>query len=248
MIKVLVYGSCVSRDLVAIHRDKMECVDYIARQSWISATSSPETPIRDNSLTSNFQQEMLAGDFLSDAPERITEQFDSCDIILLDIVDDRFGIYPLRESFVTPSAEFASSGIRPSLPLGKHIAFGSDEHFDLWTSSARILRDKLGSNINRAFLLEVEFTDRSLDSSVVPKALGKNSSDWNQEYSRYYAFARSIGFQVMNLPSKLAISTKYHQWGIAPFHYVEAAYGWWLDRILERTSFTSEPGLPQSRE
>lgn len=233
MIKALVYGSCVSRDLVAIHSDRIMCVDYIARQSWISASSAPLSPVAETKLTSKFQQDMLDGDFASSAITTIESSIDASDVLILDLIDDRFGVFPLDDGYITPTAEFAMSGIRASLDMGIHIRFGTDRHFELWTSSAKDLKYSLGSNLGKTFLLRTIFTSSSVDGSLVPDALERKSMDWNQQYERYYEFAKSIGFQVIALPTELAVSTPHHQWGIAPFHYIEAAYGWWLDRIIE---------------
>lgn len=233
MIEIMVYGSCVSRDLVAIHKKSLECVDYVARQAWISAASEGLDPILETELSSKFQNEMLAGDFKSDAYQRISQHIESCDLLLLDIIDDRFGVYPLDGSYVTPSAEFSVSGVRHQLQLGDHIPFGSDQHFDLWVEGAQALKETIGDYMGKCFVLGARYTDVSLDGTVVPDALARKSSDWNQLYDRYYDALVAMGFNVIRLPAKMAVTTKYHQWGVAPFHYVEGAYGWWLEQILK---------------
>ena len=233
MIRTLVYGSCVSRDLIALHNDEMICVDYIARQSWISATSTPiESVDADGiALDSKFQNQMLMGDFASSALTSLNEAMNECDLILIDIIDDRFGVYPLDNGYITPTAEFATSGIRSSLELGKHIPFGCDEHFELWSKSAEKLRSTLDEVIERVFVLSTEFTERSTDDTVVPQALGSSACLWNEKYKRYYLHVKSLGFKVVDLPSKLAVSTPHHRWGIAPFHYMEASYEWLYTRL-----------------
>lgn len=233
MIEVMVYGSCVSRDLVAIHKKSLECVDYVARQAWISAASEGLDPILETELSSKFQNEMLAGDFKSDAYQRISEHIERCDLMLMDIIDDRFGVYPLQSSYITPSAEFALSGARRELPLGDHIPFGADQHFDLWVGGAQTLKKVIGDNMGKCFVLGAPYTDVSLDGTVVPDALARKPSEWNQQYARYYEALVSMGFKVIHLPMKMAVTTKFHQWGVAPFHYVEGAYRWWLEQILE---------------
>lgn len=233
MLNVTVYGSCVSRDLVALQKKTMNCIDYVARQSLISAASKAQEPMLDTELSSKFQNEMLAGDFRSDAFQRLHTNATESDLILIDIIDDRFGVYPFGESYITPSAEFAQSGVRQSLQLGTHIPFGTDEHFELWMPAALAMKQSLSENMAKCFVLSAPFTDASLDGTIVPEALSRNATVWNQQYARYYDHLGSIGFNVIRLPSKMAVSTKYHQWGVAPFHYVEGAYGWWFDRIVE---------------
>ncbi|WPR66127.1 DUF6270 domain-containing protein [Glutamicibacter protophormiae] len=233
VLKVFVYGSCVSRDLVELHKKSMDCVDYVARQSWISAASAESELPSESKLSSKFQNAMLAGDFGSDALLRINSRIDESDLVLLDIVDDRFGVYPLNGGYVTPSAEFTMSGLRKNLNLGTHIPFGTDEHFELWSDAARTMMGSLGYGIEKCIVLSVPFTEVSFESTIVPDALSRKAASWNEAYLRYYDFLSSIGFRVISLPAKMAISTRYHQWGVAPFHYVEGAYRWWFDRIIE---------------
>lgn len=238
MLKVMVYGSCVSRDLVGIQKKTMECVDYVARQSWISATSEGQELTSRIDLRSKFQNEMLVGDFRSDAIIRMNANITNVDLVLIDLIDDRFGVYPIDRGYITPSAEFAASGLRPRLQLGVHIPFGTDEHFELWSLAAQKMKESLGQNIDKCFVLCAPFTNIALDETTVPDALSRSALVWNQQYARYYDHLADNGFNVIRLPSKMAVSTKYHQWGVAPFHYVEGAYRWWYDRIVQ-----SKPGL-----
>jgi hypothetical protein len=230
---VHVYGSCVSRDLAALFASKLECTDYIARQGWISAASKGIAAVRDSQLTSPFQQRMLDGDLTSSALPALEGALADSDLVLLDLIDDRFGVYPVSGGYITPSAEFGASGVRSSLPLESHVPFGTDQHFDLWRQSANRVRQSIGEYNWKTFLLEAPFTESSVDGSQIEPALEKSAQTWNQLYERYYLHARQLGIQVVTLPDAFAVSTPYHKWGSAPFHYVEAAYGWWFDRIQE---------------
>ncbi|MEE2568483.1 DUF6270 domain-containing protein [Pseudarthrobacter sp. J64] len=239
MANAFVYGSCVSRDLVRLFDKDLTCLEYIARQGWISAASSPEVPLDGTLLTSPFQQRMVDGDFASDALTALAQALPDADLVLMDIIDDRFGVYPLGDSFITPSAEFGASGLRRSLELGQHIPFGSDQHFELWCQAAQKVRECIGDYSWKTFLLAAPFTEFSVDGSAIPPALERPSSLWNEQYRRYYRFAHKLGFNVLTLPDAFAVSTPHHTWGIAPFHYLESSYRWWLEEIkkgLNRSS------------
>lgn len=228
-----VYGSCVSRDLTVLFASELECTDYIARQGWISAASDGIDAVRATSLTSPFQQRMLEGDMTSTALPSLERALVDSDVVLLDLIDDRFGVYPVSGSYITPSAEFGASGLRSSLPLESHLPFGTDQHFELWRQSAIRVRQIIGKYNWKTFLLEAPFTEWSVDGSKIEPALEKPAKKWNELYGRYYAHARQLGIQVITLPDAFAVSTPYHRWGSAPFHYVEAAYSWWFERIQE---------------
>lgn len=231
MKNVLVYGSCVSRDLVALNANKLTCIDYIARQSWISAGTGAISADLNPSLTSAFQNRMLMGDIRSSAIPTLKEKADDADILLVDIVDDRFGVRECNGGFITPSAEFQSSGIGKQLPVGKIIAFGTDDHFELWKSAANIIVECIESLLDKTFVLRTKFTNRSADGVPVPPARGREANEWNIDYDRYYSYLKGLGVKVLELPDELAVSTSEHQWGVAPFHYVNEAYDWWLEKI-----------------
>lgn len=238
MLNAFVYGSCVSRDLVALFASELNCLDYIARQGWISAASMPHGATGTTQLTSPFQQRMLDGDFASNGLAELSNALPVADVVVMDIIDDRFGVYPLGDSYITPTAEFGASGLRPALDLGKHIPFGSDRHFELWCTAAEKVRETVGDYSGKTFLLAAPYTDVSVDGNRIVPALEKPSNLWNEQYQRYYRFAKQSGFQVLTLPDAFAVSTPHHKWGVAPFHYLEASYGWWFDEIrrtLKRT-------------
>lgn len=230
-LDVLVYGSCVSRDLVALASSSMRCVEYIARQSWVSAASEGSAIPIGTLLDSKFQLRNVEGDICSDALNRVEARCDDADILLMDIVDDRFGVLPFENGYITPTAEFGQSGLAKQITLGKHVPFGTDAHFDIWSASAaRVQKLLLRLNI-RAYVLQTPFTDVSIDRSVVAPALGRGADDWNRDYARYFDLLRDLGFFVIELPEKYAVTTPYHIWGKAPFHYLEHSYRWMLERI-----------------
>ncbi|MGP5090691.1 DUF6270 domain-containing protein [Brachybacterium tyrofermentans] len=230
-LKSLVYGSCVSRDLVELFRPVMSCTEYIARQAWVSS-GNPSVPLSEPvELESRFQRRMVEGDFAGDAHEQLDAYADKVDVVLLDIVDDRFGVYPVAGGYVTPSAEFNASGLRHSVDLGDHIPFGTPDHLTLWSDAAEALWSVVEKFSDKTFLLGANFTDVSVDGGEVPAALGRGAGEWNDLFYPYYEKAREIGFQVLMLPDAFAVSTPHHKWNAAPFHYVEHAYGWWYESI-----------------
>ncbi|MGP9734868.1 DUF6270 domain-containing protein [Brachybacterium sp. AOP42-C2-15] len=231
-LSLFVYGSCVSRDLIEIPSVDATCIDYVARQSWISAAAPTGIADVEFGLGSAFQRRMLAGDLAGDALEQLRQGAGKAGAILLDIVDDRFGVYPCGAGFLTPTAEFHAAGLRNMLELGEHIPFGTSEHLELWTAAARTIWSALGEYRHKAFLLGANFTARSIDGAEVPQALGRGADEWNRLYRPYYERARDIGFQTLMLPDSLAVTTPHHRWNAAPFHYVEFSYGWWYETIL----------------
>lgn len=223
-LDVLVYGSCVARDLVTLHEPSMHCVDYIARQSWISAGNLGSDIQLEQLLASKFQQRNLEGDLRSDALERVDTHLADTDLLLIDLIDERFGVYRFENGYVTPSAEFKRSGLAKQIELGKHIPFGSDEHLRLWHAAAEKVRDLLAKSDTRTYVLETPYTSVSVDGSDVAPAMGRQPEEWNRQYQPYFGILRHLGFTVLKMPVEFAVTTPHHIWGSAPFHYVEQSY------------------------
>lgn len=73
-VRTLVYGSCDSRDTFSeLPRGEFELVDYVARQSLISAYSTPVTEQPVPRMSSRFQQRMVRGDFVSSLPSVLAQ-------------------------------------------------------------------------------------------------------------------------------------------------------------------------------
>lgn len=230
-LDVLIYGSCVSRDLVALHEPSLRCVDYIARQSWVSATTEGSDVHIGQLLTSKFQQKNFEGDIRSDALERVVVQLSKADALLIDLIDERFGVFPFGNGYVTPSAEFTQSGFAKEISLGEHISFGTERHLELWAAAAARVRDRIAPARKAVFVLETPFTDRSVDGSTVSPARGRDAAEWNQMYRQYFGILRDLGFMVLTLPDEFAVTSPHHIWGKAPFHYVEQSYKWLYEAI-----------------
>lgn len=130
---ISVWGSCVSRDTLG-YMPECNVGEYVARQSAI-VTLAParnvEVPL--HLLESQFQRRMLVGDTQADASRRI--QRSEADYVLLDLVDERSGVWQFRDgTFLTNSVEAYRTGVNEWAPaLGARlIEFGTDEHYELW--------------------------------------------------------------------------------------------------------------------
>src|SRR5699024_2892930 len=86
---------CVSRDVARISSESITVEDYVARSSWISAAGPPVAiPSTQSKLASDFQRRQVISDYQSNAIARASAS--NSDLILFDLVDERFGVYPAR--------------------------------------------------------------------------------------------------------------------------------------------------------
>ncbi|MGP5013549.1 DUF6270 domain-containing protein [Glutamicibacter ardleyensis] len=220
----MIYGSCVSRDLVRIDSERFAPGHYTARQSWISGVSLPSRP-PEIKLASAFQKRMVEDDYRSSARTIMTSTRPSrSDLIILDLIDERVGVFENDEGHITYSNELKKSKAISEDQLNELIAFGSDHHFNLWAEAASELRELLAPHISKVRLIAAKFAETMVDGSRLKPFRDIEAQDWNRLYERYYAYADNLGFSLIEHDPKFAISTSDHKWGATPFHYVDEAY------------------------
>ncbi len=233
---VFIFGSCVSRDLLALHPELGELTGYIARQSWLSAGRPWPLPNCPDGLDSDFRRRQLHGDFTGHAFETVREAAERGDYLLMDLVDERLGIYTnLAGQSVTASEELKESAWYPEVQeQGLYTAFGESEHVAAWKAAAAQLYSVLAEcgAIGRTIIVAPDFAALDDEGHDVSGSLGRSSAAWNEAYAPYYARARELGFEVLRIDAVRADSG--HQWGAAPFHYVPEVYTEMARRIRDR--------------
>lgn len=190
---IFIFGSCVSRDTARLSSDRFHVVDYIARQSWISAMSSPTVLPKSNSgLKSDFQRRMIEYDIQSQLTASLSERAGHTDLVLLDLVDERTGVMPTSHGYFTYSIDFQKSAWRDEIST-KLVSFGTDEHFHLWQSAADQLKSLLDrvNLFSKAHLIRADFADATISGRQMGKTLGFSSAHWNRQYERYYGSSRT---------------------------------------------------------
>lgn len=213
--RLMIYGSCVTRDIVRITGNRFKLTDYIARQNLISAFSDPVPVPEDWGITSAFQIRSLESDFLSDAPTRIKEHASETDVLLWDIGSERHGVY------ATSSGEFISAtptqrsspGVKQIEKL-RWVPFGTDEHLRLFEGAAREFRRVLESTglFSRTHVVRFDFTDDLIEGGNLNRA--KSAAEQNAVHAPYYECLASLGFNLLpSLPNKLCVTTDSHAWG-----------------------------------
>src|SRR5262245_36139340 len=132
--RILIYGSCVSRDILNYQRDKKQLVlvDYYARSSIASLGAQPiEMPSAVQKITSNFQRRMVERDIRKDFLNNLADL--RFDLLLIDLIDERFNLYVKQQGRVcTLSNELLSSGFPVDSDGGYRCYFGSEEFWHLW--------------------------------------------------------------------------------------------------------------------
>jgi hypothetical protein len=228
-MRVFIHGSCVSRDLLPLlSPHEFQLNFYSPRQSLIPLLGhigGLEEHLNATNLTSRFQRRAIEGTLRADVLDRLKHHHGETDLVLWDLTDERLGVYEFDGRYMTRSLELISSGLDVTLAsMARHIAFGTDEHFDLWASALDLWKRSLTRLrlVDRLVLLAPPWATHLNDGSPTPPSFGTHAIEHAFLAERYYALARSTfpKLHFLGHGSETRASQN-HQWGPAPFHYDE---------------------------
>lgn len=231
-VRFLVYGSCVSRDLVEYGLGGRRSVAYYsARQSVISAFSRPApsevVPPHDAPL-SPFQRRMVEDDLRSALPDRMRTAAESgVQHLLWDLVDERLGVYILADgSVVTRSIDLIACGLDDALRAeARQVEFGSTEHLRIWRDAVVGMRDlttELGITV---VALDIPWAERDSRGALTPTSFGRRASEANHLLRPYHDHLRDTGWCLTaHVREDESVAAADHRWGAAPFHYADTTY------------------------
>lgn len=235
MTTTTIYGSCVARDTAALKSGAWKIANYTARQSMISAVHGRASVEGSIKLDSPFQTRMVEADIAGTALSDLQNVAADAEIILIDIMDERLGVYAAGDAYITKTWELEKSGILQRQPGElRHIEFSTDEHFNFWFAAAQEIASAVSSYDVPAVVLAPPLADHDLDGDALDY-MGASVESWNQKFERYYTALEQLGLTVLRPPAELAVADKAHQWGLAPFHYAPAMYEWFIaeiDRVM----------------
>jgi len=232
---LFIHGSCLSRDTRPFLGDDWTLIEYVARQGFISAAAGPTDLDGESKLTSSFQNRCLRNDILGTLLPTLKERASEIDLVVMDLVDERLGVYRTSDGgYITHSWELEGSGLLDGREGDiTHIAFGADEHFELWCAAA----DKITAAICRRGLLAVVLAPAwaaradngggGFDYRNIPADV------WNAKYERYFDRLETLGLKVIRVPSASVTASISHQWGLAPYHYVDRVYNTMQQQIKD---------------
>jgi hypothetical protein len=238
MIRTFIWGSCVARDTFEyLPSQEFTLLRYVARQSAVSAASRPVSLVEPPKLPSAFQHRMLVGDFASNLRAELAVHT-STDLVLLDLVDERLGVYVLPDDTVlTRSLELIQSNIEARLPEGtRYLKFGTPEHYERWSASVEELGGALCNLVPDAkvVLLDVPWAQRSASGAETPRSFGVSAADANPRFRPYVVRAvEALGAHLVSLQDRDVTADDNHVWGLAPFHYTAQVYEAAVERLVE---------------
>lgn len=255
MIKnLIIYGSCVSRDIFNLEESRtFKLTDYFARCSMASLHSAPyENANALKRIPSEFRRRMVAYDFSKQILTE-TKKLKSADVILIDLIDERFDLVTLPTGhIITNSSELTESGLLSDINDYQLIKHGSDERRELWLQGMNKFLDLLDSHdklqsviINKVYWATRFEHPSESDFPVAPAATAKANQelDW-----MYRELAKKLEeHQFLEFAPDLLTADEFHQWGAPPFHYCKQYYSQALALLTTITTSNNSAG-PSSIE
>lgn len=241
---VLIHGSCVTRDALALpDESRFRLVDYYARSSLASAFANHGLDGVDTStIGSPFQRRMVERDLDKQFRRGLGEV--RADVIVVDLVDERFGILVDDGAGVgTPSAELLrAEGVSPDL---YRAGPGTVDFLLAWEAGRRrfMAEARAAGLTERIVVHQARWAERSADGARFDY---QASADANHLLEYMYGRLRLdlAPHQFVRVPAHLVVGDPEHRWGRSPVHYTEAYYRSFLDLLAGFRVSTEELPSP----
>jgi hypothetical protein len=242
-MKILIYGSCVSRDIIS-HSQKnklpIDLVDYYARSSLASVVARPfesSIDIQLEKILSPFQRRMVE----RDVNKSFFDDLDKLeyDILLVDLVDERLNIWVDDfDHVITLSSELSQTGFLNQGHIGRVVVSGNEEFWERWLQGWSLFVERLRYLgklhklvINKVYWsLETEAGQEFGESYPAQRILSANKL-LKRMYDRIEIDV-SRG-QIIEFPTSLLRSADSHKWGVSPFHYIDDYYAAALENLYD---------------
>lgn len=230
-IDIKIYGGCVSRDILNFDsNDEMQLISYNARSSLatLGVENSSKTVLNQyynllKTIESSFQRRMVESDFNNDILNSIADG--SYDLLLIDLLVERFHLAEIGGKLVTNSAEFQRSTIKADRVIDSF----SDEYMKAWYKGVdnffNIIDKTIGLDVVR--INKVYWTDISINPEYTLElrrkwAIEKNNDKLNMMYKYIEEIIPKSG--IIEFPKELIIADPNHKFGFSPFHYTNDYY------------------------
>ncbi|MCW3782580.1 DUF6270 domain-containing protein [Defluviimonas salinarum] len=230
-MKILIFGSCVSRDAFRLDPNGHEVTGFVAKNSLATAFRGKPFPLSlddldpEGTLPDNFLRRMLDLNLTGGVPDLLRDRAAGSDVLLIDFVDERLPLIEWDGALATYCMSF-----RSVLPADNSdlILTRDPRRRDLWIAGLeKLIRlsDKTGVPLllNKALWAHGMNSGSGADRAFV---------DANNEYLRgLYEIAENHGIASVDYGDHAFGIDDSHHWGPAPYHYGEETYRLLLDGI-----------------
>jgi hypothetical protein len=157
------------------------------------------------------------------------------DVVVIDLIDERFDIYEMAGSRFNISAEFIEAGINDLEDKPRIISRSSDEAMRLWADGLERFAKVVSAITDRIFVHQARWASSYVENGEIkpfPERV-EILPGLHTTVSRSNALLREYESQIRRvLPNAVFIKAKdehivanrHHMWGLAPFHYISPYY------------------------
>lgn len=230
-MSVAIFGSCVTRDLFEDPALRAVLGHYAARSSIISVVA-PVVPIDEDEVTlsSPWQRRCVLGDFDKSFFASLAQT--GATHLVIDLIDERFDLARIGDSFVTISSSFRAAGLeqadtREIVPV-KRLSDAGRELFD---AAAEQFAQRVTEVIppERVILHRALWCTRYRGDDGALHPFGADRLAACERHNAmlehgYEALARAFGGRAGTIGVDLErhVADANHKWQLEPYHYDDA--------------------------
>lgn len=226
-IRILIVGSCVSRDIFEFcAAPDFIIADYFARTSFASLGAPPTV---DNALLGRIEGDFRRRMVLRDMDKSLftTIQHSNFDLILLDLIDDRFDIV-LRDGGALTLSEEYMGGAEPADISGCRLPNTNPKRHELWRQGlSKFLHEiKARGWENRLVVNRSFWALHQQDGQPIARYRRNELRRQNLILTKFYGEIAAAMPQAawLTYPTEILVADRGHKWGEAPFHFVQQVY------------------------
>jgi hypothetical protein len=163
-------------------------------------------------VSSNFQRKMVESDLLK-------SRFDTqSDIILIDLIDERFDIIKVGASLITKSISLIEA--RPPFSISKPAFIrGSDEYYSTFKLGLTFFKNHLSNA--PIFLHNAKYATHYIDDNKIHAFKNQEIIKFeNDNLDKLIRISIDVlkPAKILEIDNSLVIGSSKHIWGLAPFH------------------------------
>lgn len=224
--QIFILGSCVTRDAFDFIAHDHTLVGYICRSSLGSGFAAEPFDLSlaqldpKNEMVSAFQKRMVDIDLQKDTRRQIAGLGPE-DIVIVDLIDERFQLLVYNGTLATHSAELQRVKPLEAYPQITVIKANTDQHFELWLQGLRRFAEQARTQGIRVVLNKVSWAEKDVlgvDFSL-PYVRANNA----HLQKMFTAFQEELNCAAIEYERPF-LADPSHKWGQLPFHYEAGVY------------------------
>lgn len=244
-LKVILYGGGPVAEIASRFSSRaVNVVSAVSRQSILSAMNGPSS-INVPTAIPSAERKRLISDVEGSFPSQLRSIRGEVDLLLLDLYDERFGVEGLTDSTFLTRTPGQQKYLSLTRAQSRHLIFGTEEHFELWSRSASNLLNLLASEglLDKTILLDFEWAETNPNGTPFKLPFGMTAHSWNTMVLPYVQHLRDGGVTIFSIDK--THMDPHHRFGHAPFNldeevYAKALAG--LPAVLQACGITSLSG------